>query len=69
MLTSSVDVVEVGAVKAYRACRKMLTSPLMLLLKLVLSRPTALCRKMLTSSLMLLLKLVLSRPTALVGKC
>ena len=37
-------VVEIGAVKAYRACRKMLTSSLMLLM-LVLSRPTALVRK------------------------
>ena len=36
--------VEVGAVKAYRACRKMLTSSLMLM-KLVLPRPTALVRK------------------------
>ena len=35
-------VVEVGAVKAYRACKKLLTSSLMLLIKLVLSRPTAL---------------------------
>ena len=63
-------VVEVGAVKAYRACQKMLTSSLMLLLlKLVLSRTYRACKKMLTSSLMLLLKLVLSRPTALVRKC
>ena len=46
----------------------MLTSPLMLLLKLVHSRTIALVEKMLTS-LLLLLKLVLSRPTALVGKC
>ena len=48
MLTSSllfVDVVDDGAVKAYRAGRNMLTSSLMLLLKLVLSRPTALVRK------------------------